>query len=131
MRIRLCIGPKLATKRWVGSSDWSDATVKSLYTSIGKRLILCRIENCEFSISKLNNPVPNFGFLRADNDVGTLDVSWTSHSDRLAITFSRHDARMVRLVGNVGLCVPNWNGPCAQKLAFVRPATAGENRNDD
>ena len=106
-------------------------TSKSLYAPVSECLILGWIENFELSLGKLYNPVPHFWILGAYNDFTTLDVPWTSRSDRLAITFSRHDARMVRLVGDVGLCVPNWNGPCAHKLAFVRPATASENRNDD
>src|SRR5262249_23512752 len=93
--------------------------------------ILRYVENFELSLGKLNNPVPHFWILGAYNDLTALDVPWTSRSDRLAITFSRHDARMVRLVGDVGLCVPDRNGPCAHELAFVRSAAASKNQNDD
>src|SRR6516162_7736283 len=104
---------------------------KSLYASVSENPILRCVENFELSLGKLNNPVPHFWILGAYHDLTTLDVPWTSRSDRLAITFSCHYACMIRLVGDVGLCVPNWNSPCAHDLAFVGPAAASENRNDD
>ena len=94
-------------------------------------MILCWIENFELSLGKLHNSIPDFGILGADYDVMTLDTPWTCGNDRLAVTFSPHDASMVRSVGDVGLCIANWNGPRAHQPAFVRPATASEDRNDN
>ena len=94
-------------------------------------MILCWIENFELSLGKLHNPVTDFGILGADYDVMTLDMPWASRNNRLAVTFSCHDASMVGSVGDIGLCIANWNGPCTRQPAFVRPATASEERNDN
>jgi len=57
-------------------------------------MILCWIEDCELRIGKLHNPVTDFGILGADYDVMILDLPWASRNNRLAVTFSCHDASM-------------------------------------